>query len=521
MKGLPGIGSPARDKPGGEEMNKNLLLIISCTLVAFLLFLPAPSRAESGLAYEIFVGSFADSNGDGIGDLKGIEEKLEYIAELNVDWLWLTPIHPSPSYHHYDVLDYCAVAPEFGTIEDFDSLAAACEEKGIGLMLDLVVNHTSSEHPWFLAACEALASGENSEYVDWYQFTKDSGQHPVNSAEGWYYEGPFGYHMPDLNLDNPAVREEIARIIAFWQGHGVKGFRLDATTSYYTGDTEHNAEFLRFITETAKAGDENCYIVGEAWTTGNTVLSLYKSGIDSLFDFPAADVEGVLIKAASKGTGAKAASTLAAWNESVRSVSPDSLDAPFLSNHDIARSRGMLRSDLKKMKIAAMTYLLLPGRPFIYYGEEIGMSGSGRDENKRLPMLWSAGEDAFLCDPPKDADQEQRLQEGVDVQASDPESLLSWYRHLTAIRAQAPELERGTMAALDTGSDALCAFTVTNQTTVAVLINTSSKAEAALDLGELGLEHCETVGTAGVTLEEFQASGALPPCSCIVLRLPE
>ena len=496
---------------------------LAACLAALMLLLsvPGPARAESGIVYEIFVGSFADSNGDGIGDLKGIEEKLDYIADLNADWIWLTPIHPSPSYHHYDVLDYCAVAPEFGTLEDFDSLAAACAERGIGVILDLVVNHTSSEHPWFLAAAEALAKGEKSEYIDWYNFSQGSGGHIVEGTTDWYYEGPFGYHMPDLNLDNQAVRDEIARIMAFWQGHGAKGFRLDATTSYYTGDARRNTEFLRFITETAKAGDPDCYVVGEAWVSGSTILTMYESGIDSLFDFPAADVEGALVKASLKGNAAPVSKKLADWNASLKAASPASLDAPFLSNHDMARSRGMLRSDKTKMKTAAMLYLLLPGRPYIYYGEEIGMSGSGRDENKRLPMVWSAEADSFTCQPPADADQEQRLTEGVDVQAAAPDSLLSWYRQLTGLRALAPELERGAMTAIETDNNSVCAFTVTDGTTVAVIINASPKADAAIDLGEMGLEHCSVVGCAGMTAQDLADTGSMPPVSCLVLRLPE
>lgn len=495
--------------------------LFACLLAGLLLLSLAPAaQAEGGIVYEIFVGSFADSNGDGVGDLKGIEEKLDYIAGLHADWIWLTPIHPSPSYHHYDVLDYYAVAPEFGTLADFDSLAAACAERGIGIILDLVVNHTSSEHPWFLEAKAALVSGEENEYLQWYHFSQGSGAHIVEGTADWYYEGPFGYHMPDLNLDSAAVRDEIARIMAFWQGHGVKGFRLDAVTSYYTGDAQRNAEFLRFITDTAKAGDPDCYIVGEAWTNGNTILTLYESGIDSLFDFPAADSEGTLVKAALKGNAAPVSKKLAEWNESLKAVSPASLDAPFLSNHDMARSRGMLRSDKTKMKTAAMLYLLLPGRPYIYYGEEIGMSGSGRDENKRLPMVWAGEGDGFTCRPPADADQEQRLTEGVDAQAADPDSLLSWYRQLTALRALAPELERGVMTAIETANSSICAFTVTDGTAVAVVINASPKAEAAIDLTEMGLKGSAPVGCAGMSAPSGDAF-SMPPVSCLVLRLPE
>ena len=155
-----------------------------------LMLLPWGSLAAesgSGIVYEIFVGSFADSDGDGVGDLKGVEGKLDYIASLGAEYIWLTPIHPSPSYHHYDVTDYYAVAPAFGTLQDFDSLAAACAEKGIGVILDLVVNHTSVEHPWFLSACDDLKAGRTEGFRDYYLFSRGSGQHPVPGTEDWYY----------------------------------------------------------------------------------------------------------------------------------------------------------------------------------------------------------------------------------------------------------------------------------------------------------------------------------------------
>ncbi|MBQ8953641.1 MAG: DUF3459 domain-containing protein [Clostridia bacterium] len=490
--------------------------------LALLVGTGAAAHAEvptaSGAAYEIFVGSFADSDGDGVGDLRGIEEKLDYIASLGVDMIWLTPIHPSPSYHHYDVTDYYAVAPEFGTLEDFDSLVAACGERGIGVILDLVVNHTSSEHPWFLEACAALGEGRESPLTDWYNFTEGAGAHDVPGAAGWFYEGQFGYHMPDLNLDSEAVREEIAGIIAFWQGHGVAGFRLDATTSYYTGAPAKNAAFVRFICETARANDPDSYVVGECWADGQTILGLYESGIDSLFNFPAADVDGLFVQAALNARGAALARRLAEWNDSVRAVSPASQDAPFLTNHDIARARGMLRSDMGAMKTAAMLYLLLPGRPFIYYGEELGMSGSGRDENKRLPMLWSAADEDQNCLPPVEADQKQRLKEGVAEQEDDEDSLLNWYRRLIALRSLAPELARGEMTALDAGSDAVCAFTVTDGTTVAVLINTSGTETARLKMFELGLDNIQVLGCVGTTAQALTA-GELPPLSCAVVRV--
>jgi len=478
----------------------------------------AGAPAAPGVAYEIFVGSFADSDGDGLGDLRGIEQKLDYIAALGVDMLWLTPIHPSPSYHHYDVTDYCAVAPEFGAMEDFDSLVASCKERGIGVILDLVVNHTSSEHPWFLEACAALGEGGESVLCGWYNFSEGSGAHDVPGAAGWFYEGRFGYHMPDLNLDSEAVRAEIANIIAFWQEHGVAGFRLDATTSYYTGAPGRNAEFVRFICETAKANDPDSYVVGECWADAQTILGLYESGIDSLFNFPAADVDGLIVQATLSRRGAAVARRMAEWNGSLRAVSEDIQDAPFLTNHDMARARGMLRSDDAAMKAAAMLYLLLPGRPFVYYGEELGMSGSGRDENKRLPMLWSGADEGLNCLPPADADQKQRLKAGVAEQEADESSLLSWYRRLIALRALAPELAHGTMTALDAGHEAVCAFAVTDGTTVVALVNASPDETVRVDLVALGLDGAALLGCAGMA-QDAAFDGDMPPLSCALVRL--
>ena len=490
---------------------------------------PAAQLSPSGVTYEIFVASFRDGDGDGRGDLKGIESRLDYIEALGVSRIWLMPIHPSPSYHKYDVTDYYAIDPSYGTLEDFDALVAACGERGISVMMDLVVNHTSKEHPWFLEACEALRTGTESPYIDWYHFTKGEGQHPVDGTT-WFYEGQFGDHMPDLNLDNEEVRREIANIMGFWQGHGVKGFRLDAVTSYYTGANESIKDFLKFVTETAKAKDPDCYLVGEAWTDEATILDLYCSGIDSLFNFPSADATGRLIKAALNGKGAGVANALTDWNARIRAVSPSSVDAPFLTNHDLARVRGALRSDVTKQKIAAMLYLLLPGRPTVYYGEELGMSGSGRDENKRLPMVWDVGDESAQCLPPAEADQEQRLKDGVNVQDDDPDSLLNCYRQVIGLRRLAPELERGVMTALDGGHEAICFFRVDDgEGSVAVLVNTSAAETIEVDVSCLTSAHVlgdyGGVKTNGDWLSGLRSDTPLasvvtmPAASCLLMRV--
>ena len=478
-----------------------------------------PSPA-SGVTYEIFVASFNDHNGDGCGDLLGIVDKLDYLTSLGVDTLWLMPIHPSPSYHKYDVTDYDTIDPTYGTLEDFEALIAACQERGIAVMLDLVVNHTSNQHPWFQAACKALAAGTDSPYTSWYNFTQTpgNGYHAVPGADGWYYEGRFGDHMPDLNLDNAEVRTEIARIMTLWQSRGVKGFRLDAVTSYYTGANTSNTEFLRFLTETAKANAPDCYLVGEVWADEATILSLYASGIDSLFNFPAADSTGTLLKAALKGSGATVAARLADWQARVHAVNPNAQDAPFLTNHDMGRAAGPLRLGLAQEKAAAMLYLLLPGRPTVYYGEELGMTGSGRDENKRLPMLWSADDTAALCNAPADADQKQRLKAGVDVQDADPDSLLNCYRAVIALRKQAPVLTHGIMTAVDTGNDAVCCYRVTDGAeTVLVAVNASVSETITVTLPELA--QADMLGSYGQAEILAENTLTMPPVSCMILRV--
>lgn len=437
------------------------LALLALPLLALGLALaPARASAVEGVSYEIFVASFADSDGDGMGDLRGVQQKLPYLQALGVRSLWLMPIHPSPSYHKYDVCDYTAIDPAYGTLADFDALIDSCAEMGIDVLLDLVVNHSSSEHPWFLSAARALANGEESPYTAYYNFIQGEGKgwQPVPGADGWYYEGRFGPHMPDLNLDEPKVRAEIRAIMAFWFSHGVSGFRLDATTSYYTDEVQKNTEFLRFLKQTADELKPGAYLVGEAWTDEGTILRMWESGVDSLFNFPFADTTGKLLRAFRSANGATLSRRIVGWTNAIKAASPASCDAPFISNHDVGRFSGMVRRDLQKEKRAAAIQLLMPGVPFVYYGDELGMTGSGRDENKRLPMLWSTTDPAWRCDPPADADQEQRLQEGADVQAEDEGSLLSFYRRAIALRNQCPMLQYGDVASVVYRQQAICAY---------------------------------------------------------------
>ncbi|HSK68621.1 MAG TPA: alpha-amylase family glycosyl hydrolase [Candidatus Limnocylindria bacterium] len=442
-----------------------------CALLVLLS--PLNGFALTGAVYEVFVRSFFDADGDGLGDLRGVTEKLPYIQSLGVSGIWLMPIHPSPSYHKYDVLDYKAVDTQYGTLEDFDALAVASDKAGLSLILDLVVNHTSSEHPWFLSALGSLAADPcgrepcametpcraHNPYTGYYSFSRDGRGHPAPGAPGWTYEGQFGSHMPDLNLDNPLVRREIADVMAFWLGRGADGFRLDAVLHYYEASPRQNAAFLAWLNAEAKRIKPSAYIVAEAWTDASLILSYYGSGIDSLFDFPLANAGGILVKSVLMGTGASLARRNAEWSNAVRAAHPGAKNAPFIANHDMGRAAGMLRLDTQKGKVAAAAYLLLPGVPFIYYGEELGMTGSGIDENKRLPMLWSALEGTpGMAQPPPEASQRQRLGEGVAEQEGDPDSLLHFYRGMLRVRAGIEGALEGEATAVDYGDPAVMAI---------------------------------------------------------------
>lgn len=405
--------------------------------------------------YEIFVYSFCDSDGDGIGDLNGIRSKLDYISDLGFDAIWLTPVNPSSTYHKYDVDDYCAIDPSFGTMEDYESLLKECHDRGMRVYLDLVLNHTSEDNVWFRAAADylhSLPSGWDPDmsycrYFDYYNFSREpaDGYAQLEGTE-WYYEARFWSEMPDLNLNSEAVRAEIKDIMAFWLGKGVDGFRLDAVTSYYEGDTEANIGFLRFLKETACSIDPDCYLVGEAWTDLDTIAALYTSGIDSLFDFPFANEEGMIAKTL-KGscTASDFVDCMIKAEYAYGSANPGCVDAPFYTNHDMARSADYYADDNGSItKMAYAMSLFMTGNAFVYYGEEIGMSGAGRDENKRAPMYWSNDPgDGDMCEGPPGMDEFHMKFPPLSDQLRDDSSLYNWFREVIRVRNAYPSIAGG------------------------------------------------------------------------------
>ena len=424
-------------------------------------------------AYQVFVYSFCDSNGDGIGDLKGLESKLDYIGDkgLGFDRIWTLPIFPSPSYHKYDVTNYTDIDPEYGTLEDFDSLVSKCSERGIDLILDLPVNHTSSEHPWFVSARDYLKSlapgaepsSDENLYYDYYNFSREP-QDGYTNIEGtsWYYESRFVSSMPDLNLSSDRVKNELEEILEFWLKRGVSGFRLDACTSFYTGDRTKSIEFLTWLNAKAKEIDPSCYLVGEVWADQASYALYYKSGIDSVFDFQFSGAEGIIARVVNGTAPASLYATAMESEEKLyASYNENYINAPFYTNHDMARSAGYYAwDDGTRTKIAGALNLLMGGCSYTYYGEELGMKGSGKDENKRAPMYWSDDPEYIgLCSGPEEMDRFEMKFPSLENQQNDPLSVFNYYKQAVRIRRAYPQIARGrTVAEASLCSDTACGF---------------------------------------------------------------
>ena len=427
--------------------------------------------------YEIFVRSFRDSDGDGIGDFNGIIEKLDYLHGLGIKGIWLMPINPSPSYHGYDVTDYYAVNPDYGSMEDFERLLDEAHKRDIRIIMDLVLNHTSAQHPWFKSA---LTPG--SEYREWYVWSEtDPGflgpwgaQAWYRASNGQYYYAIFWDQMPDLNYNTPAVREESKKIASFWLDEvGVDGFRLDAVRylaeDEALADSSANHLFLEEWGTYYRTIDPDTFTVGEAWTDNANVKKYVESnaGLDSAFNF---DLSDAIFKALNESNNTSLRFIL---QTTIRDF-PEQDNANFITNHDMPRVMNQLSTDKEqKAKVAAGILLTAPGIPFIYYGEEIGMTGTKPDELIRTPMQWSAEEGAGFTDGiPWQAINSDYRAVNVTDQTGEDTSLLEHYRRLIRLRNEHSALRVGQTYVAESDSNKLVAYVrASTDETVLVLIN--------------------------------------------------
>ena len=466
--------------------------------------------------YQIFVGSFSDSNNDGIGDLRGVINRLDYLNDgnilsgesLGIQGIWLSPIFSSPSYHKYDATDYYSIDWRFGTEEDLKELIAQCKERNIQLILDLVINHTSSKHPWFLAFKEARANGNTEDpYYDYYacvtEAEKQSGvsYQKIAGVDCWF-ECNFSGEMPELNYDNPEVRQAMVDLAKYYLDLGVDGFRFDAVKYIYFGDTARSVEFWQWYMEQLKAIKPDIYCVGECWSGENEILEYYSAM--NCFNFAMSQAEGVAASAAKGSNMTKFTNYVESFQKKILEKNPEAMAMSFLTNHDMDRIAGAFILE-NNMKMAANLYLLSPGSPMIYYGEEIGLRGSrggeNTDANRRLAMRW--GDDDLIRDPVGSTYPEKnQITTTVADQKADQNSLYNYYCKLIAIRHKYPAIARGIYTAIKSNEKNLGGFSIAYQEEVLGLLHNNGTEALSIDLAELGFTQiCDFIGVADATLE--------------------
>lgn len=419
------------------------------------------TRWPYGVNYEIFVRSFADSNGDGIGDFNGLTSRLDYLKDLGVGGIWLMPIMPSPTYHKYDVTDYKAVDLEYGTEEDFKKLVEEAHKRGIKILVDLILNHTGSGHPWFQRAM----SDTQSPYRDYYVWAnKDSVReqiskkatsldsdnitqwHPVKGdTVSEHYYGFFWGGMPDLNFDNQKVKDEFIEIGKYWLADmNVDGFRLDAAKHIYPTEraTDNHAFWIWFREEMQKIKPD-VYLVGEVWSNAKDVAP-YLKGLPALFNFDMGYAITSVVKAGKDTVGL--ISTYKSINDFYHTSTSEYIDATFLKNHDQNRILNELGGNTEKARVAAGILLTLPGTPYIYYGEEIGMKGVKPDELIREPFIWDAGtNDKMQTSWEKATYSTDQTVTPLAKQKVDPTSLYNFYKNFIHYRNSSEALTYGSI----------------------------------------------------------------------------
>ena len=462
----------------------------------------SPAQDNARVFYEIFVGSFSDSNGDGVGDLRGIINRFDYLNDgdpdsgrsLGIEGIWLTPIYSSPSYHKYDVTDFYKVDEKFGTQEDLDELIALCHARGVKLILDLPINHTSRSNAWFSRFTAAHKKNDPSDpFYDWYSYytkgEKAPGGRTFSALSGTdiYYECNFDGGMPELNFDSPAVREEMLKLARYYLNRGIDGFRFDAAKYLYFGDHESSVAYWTEFLETLRADYPEMYTVAEVWD-GDGITDRYYPATNC-FNFTVSQSGGLIASTAKMGDAYHLTKYVADYLDGIKDTNPDAMFVPFIANHDTDRAAGYLPVGSGYMRMAANLYILGPGSPFIYYGEELGMRGSrgsaNTDANRRLAMVW--GDDDTVKNPTGTTYKaENQIKDGVSSQIKDASSLYTYYKKLIMIRKANPAIARGEYRAVSVNGTKVGGFTSTYEgKTVLVLHNPTGSAQT-IDVSQFG-----------------------------------
>jgi alpha-glucosidase len=521
-------------------------MVLLTVLVSLNTLAQKPKDAEGhqwwqhAVFYEIYPRSFADSNNDGIGDLHGINSKLDYLNWLGVDAIWISPMFPSPQVDFgYDVSDYENVSPDYGTLADMDQLLKHGKQKGVRVILDFVVNHTSDKHPWFIES----ASSKNNPKADWYIWRDSKDGRPPNTwtsifggpawkmvpARNQYYYHYFYAEQPDLNWRNPEVEKAMFDVTRWWYKRGVAGFRLDAVDTMFEdpairdnpakenqknafGDQVYDEIYNKKLPEmhTAlqrlrKVADEhNAVLIGETWTSNIQELNEYYGPTLNELHLPM----NFMFTQVNRVSAPDFRKQIA-WADSV-----SGWPVWVLSNHDIRRvydRYGDGKNNDQIAKLLAALYLTLRGTPIMYYGEEIGMENNdpkrvedvqdpigkrgwpdekGRD-GERTPMQWDATTNAgFSKAKPWNSVGPRYAQYNVSTEKKDPNSILNWYHKVISLRKTHPALLDGKYVPLNEDDQNVLAYlrSYKGQNVLVVLNMSATQQKVSLDLSSKGVK---------------------------------
>ncbi len=531
---------------------------------------------KQAVVYQIYPRSFRDSDGDGVGDLKGIAEKLDHLVELGVDIVWLSPAYASPNIDNgYDVSDYRAIAPEFGTMADFEHLAREMAARGLKLVMDLVFNHSSDQHRWFQSARASKDSPYRDYYIwrdqpnDW-RAVFGGGAWTWNEATGDWYFHIFAPEQPDLNWENPALRRELWEIMRFWAGKGVAGFRLDVVSFFSKKpfDSPQQGGIFPFYANGPKVHEYlqemrrevldplGLMTVGEAPGVTAEEAPLYvdpvRGELDMIFHFDHAGIDRTpedFWKPAPWRL-ADLKEILTRWDRALAGRGWNSL---YLGNHDLPRLLSRFGDTGTHRQAAAKLFatllLTLRGTPYIYQGDEIGMintpfesigeyrdivarngwaeaQAQGRAEHEfladhvlvsrdhaRTPMQWNASpHGGFTAGAPWIGANPDFSATNVAAQRADLDSVFHYYRRMIALRKATPALVHGDYVPIDAGHPDVFAYVRTlGDVLLLVVLNVSG---SAVDIGDLGRDGAAVIGN-------YDGRGALRPFEARVLRMAE
>ncbi|HXA00917.1 MAG TPA: alpha-amylase family glycosyl hydrolase [Cytophagaceae bacterium] len=469
--------------------------IIGFILLSFPVMIkaqPANNWWNNNVFYEVFVRSFYDSNADGIGDFNGITAKLDYLndgdstttSDLGINGIWLMPMNPSPSYHGYDVTNYKDVNSQYGTKADFKNLVTKAHNRGIKVIIDFVINHTSSQHPWFVKS-----AANDPFYRGFYRWSDTLptykgpwGQTVWYPDNGSYYYAVFWSGMPDLNYAYQPVKDSIYSAAKYWiDSADIDGFRLDAAMYLYENGSslKNQPETYQFWTDFnayCKSIKPSFMLVGEVWDPSTTIKT-YNNVIDYCFEFNLASSILSTVNSANV-TGLVSAADYAYNNLQNNEF------GTFLTNHDQNRVIDQLSGSLPKMKVAASIYLTLPGNPYLYYGEEVGMKGSGADQYKRTPMQWTSGTNGgFSTSTPWEALNTNYTTYNVQTMTGDNSSIYNYYKKLIQVRNKYQGIKNGTYQNIPTSDNSVYAFVrQTGAEKFIVMINTANRTISNLSM---------------------------------------